>query len=376
MKRIVIVSTVMVALLGAAGLFWFGGYGKAFHLDFDVLDFCYHVEKVPECRQDCTVDLMAPSNLIVYVNGVGLTKASFDNLMAIRQASLMKSPEMSTMVAGRLMEEYKRTYVNKFVGQRLILDEAFRQGIVTTNEIQSHVENLLVRTARKKGKSPDRYLKSMGPSGRLMCYEWGLSYAMNKFIKLRVPPSEVVDDAFIKAVHDQVLEENRLAREKNEKLKRDLEELRGRNANFEELVSAVSNHFSAASIMGEFGSAWGEFEVSDIEEPDVRKEVFALPVGNVSRVLETEDELMIVVVDKVLPDEKDEEGNLLRSERRQLRRIRVEKEPILLEQSNFELGLDLQRQMQTRALNEYIQGLLTNGQNKVVYPYGRNLFKN
>ena len=68
--------------------------------------------------------------------------------------------------------------------------------------------------------------------------------------------------------------------------------------------------------------------------------------------------------------EKDADGNELNPERRHLSHLHIDKRPLLIEDSDLVLTRDLKRQMQTQAVNEFVTGLATNGQNKVVYPNG------
>ena len=314
---------------------------------------------------------MQPDDVIVAINGYPLTKQTYDDMMLLKETGLMTDKDTSQIVAQKMMDQYRVSYIKNFIGQRLLVDNAFALGIATTNEVLSEVEAAIKKQARNRGKKVAEFIRRFKGRERCFYYEIYVSHIIDRIIHEKIPPKTVVDENFTAAVQKQVDIQNATAEATNKLYKARLEYYKQQIANekldFQSVVRAFTGDKDADGV-------WGEFEADDLTDPRVRAPVFALREGEVSDVLEDDDGFHLVKVLKIIPPEKDEEGRVITREKRTLSQIYIEKEPLIIRQSDILMTADLKRQMQLRAVNEYVTGLSTNSLNKIEYPNGRDLF--
>ena len=314
---------------------------------------------------------MSADDVIVAVNGYPLTKRAYDDFMELRLASINKTKGMTPLVANQMMDEYRVNYVKTFIAQRLLIDEAFKLGVVTEGEVLSAVERRLKEDARKRGKKVADTIKDVNGKDNYLFYELSASYTMDKFIAEKIPPALEVTPEFVAAVQEQVTKDNADAQATNAFLKARLAAYRGQILAKElDFTSAAK----AVSQAGEEDGIWGEFEEGEMDDPGVQAKVFALKEGEVSDVLEDENGLHIVKVLSVTPAVKNDSGRVVARERRKLAHIYLEKVPLLIRLDDIKMSADLKMQMQMQAVNAYVTGLSTNNVNKIEYPNGNVLF--
>lgn len=194
----------------------------------------------------------------------------------------------------------------------------------------------------------------------------GVAYIMNKFISQNVRPATKVTDELVELFQKEIQTENRNAALSNDLLRAEMQNVR------RQIVSGGLKFEDAAGCDGD--GYWGEFEAGDFPNKEFENAVFALREGQISDVLEDDDGLHIVkLLSREAPME-DLSGEPHESAKVKLAHIYREKIPLLLTQGNLELSMDLERQFQTQAINEYIFQLMTNGNNSVIFPHGGNLF--
>lgn len=306
--------------------------------------------------------------VLVAVNGRVLTKGTFETLMALYLKGILDQKKTNPLVADKMLEEHRRTYPRIFVGQRLLVDEAFRSGLVTTNEVLEAVSARIRATAKKKKQPVARLLGGYANGAHYFLYEQCVAYIIDKAIHEKIPPKTTVDEAFVEAVKKQVQVENAASRATNAVARAALEKACTQFRSGRQTWTAVADDLEACGL-GE-GGDWGTFTADDFDNAAHAAKIFALKEGELSEILEDDDGYRVVRVDKILPAEKDADGNELNPERRQLSHLHVDKRPLLIEDSDVILTHDLKRQMQLQAVNEFVTKLSTNGQNKVVHPNG------
>ena len=314
---------------------------------------------------------MATNDIIVAVNGYPLTKQAFDDFMELRLEGLSKGEEMNSLALAQLMDEHRAKYIPNFVGQRLLVDNAFKLGIVTKGEVLSYVENRLKKEAHKLGKTAEEYLKRFKGRERYFLYEMCVSYTINKITHKKIPPKTVVTPEFLAAVQDQISKENADAEATNKLYQARLLDYR------KQILEKKLDFLALSKKLGcdEDGEGvWGEFEEGDIDDPSIRAAVFAMSEGEVSDVIEGEESLELIKVLKIIPAEMNDAGRVIARERRKLSHISVEKEPLIIRQTDIKLTADLKAQMQVQAVNEYVSELSTNSVNRIEYPNGIDLF--
>ena len=349
-----------------------------FELQGNILELASRSEVPYATGKPMSIDQMADTDVIVAVNGYPLTKLIFDDISVAYAKGLSDNGIDNQMVLGRKLEEYQKTYINKFIGQRILVDAAFAQGVVTTNQVMDHVRDKLREIAKAKKKSTAQIVKGYAPFERYFVYDLAISYVMSRMIEEKIPTLAKVDDNFVKAVQDEVSRMNDAAQTTNDLIKARLESWRGQ---------IIENKIDFASVVREFSMdtewkrndpkdcAWGEFEESDMDDPVVASAVFALRKGEISDVLEDENGYHLVKVLDIRPPETNEEGRIVQKERRLLSHVYIQKEPLLIRQSDALMMTDVKWQMQAQAINRYIAAQITNGTTRVEYPHGKGLFK-
>jgi hypothetical protein len=326
--------------------------------------------------EPCYVEEMKGRDVIVCVNGYPLFKETYDKLIYLKSENLAKQ-KYNNFVSQKLLDEYRTDCVKIFVAQRLMVDDALRLNIVTTNDVSKKVIESLKANAERKNVSVQEYLESLGERKYFFFYETAVSYVMRELVKVRIPPLLNVDDSFVQDVKKQVSIENASANASNEFCRTRLQSWRGqileKKIDFGKISSLVSSK-SEYSFVGENGF-WGEFEVGSMDSPEIERGVFKLPLGGISDVLEDENGFHLVKVLDIKPQQMSLAGKVEVPETRKLAHIYIEKVPVIITQTDAEMFRDLKEQMQTRAVNRYVLNLMTNGANKVEYPHGAKLFK-
>ena len=92
---------------------------------------------------------METNDVIVAVNGYPLTKQAFGDFMELRLEGLSKGDSMNSLALSQMMDEQREKYIPNFIGQRLLVDNAYELGIVTTEEVLSSVEKKLKKVVEE-----------------------------------------------------------------------------------------------------------------------------------------------------------------------------------------------------------------------------------
>ena len=312
---------------------------------------------------------LASNAVLVAVNGQVLTKGTFEVLMDLYLKGILQKKDMNSFVAEKMLEQHRSSYLGSFIRQRLLVDYAFQNGIVTTNEVLEAVSVQLHKIAKRRKQSVSKVLGVYGKEIHYFLYEQCISYIMDKVIHLKIPPLAVVDKNFVEAVKKQVQIENTASRVTNEVLRARLDVLRSQLVSGQKTLKEITDNLESSGI-GE-GGEWGVFAPDDFENATHAAKVFTLKEGEVSDILEDDDGFRVVKVEKILPEEKNPKGDLLNPEQRQLVHLHVNKQPLLIEDTDVVLTHDLKQQMQFQAITEFVSVLATNGLNKIVFPNGQ-----
>ena len=314
---------------------------------------------------------METNDVIVAVNGYPLTKQAFEDFMELRLEGLSKGDSMNSLALSQMMDEQREKYIPNFIGQRLLVDNAYELGIVTTEEVLSSVEKKLKKAAHKTGKTVDEYLKRFKGREKYFLYESCVSYVINKLTSMKIPPKLEVSPEFVAAVQHQTDLDNAAAEETNKLFKARLADYRrqilAKDLDFAELAKAMGSDED-----GEGG--WDEFEEGDMDDPAIQAAAFALREGEISDVVEGEESLELIKVLQITPAETNESGRVVSRERRKLSHISIEKVPMIIRSNDIQLTSELKAQMQTRAVSEYVTGLSTNKATRIEFPNGESLF--
>lgn len=319
-----------------------------------------------------TIEQMKPEDVIVAINGVPLTKQDYDKLMGFKLKGLLRRKDMSQLVAQETWEQHRRTYVRRFIAQRLLVDNAFATGTITTNALLETISAKIANDARRRGQTIAKYISTFGEEWRYFVYERCIDEAVAQLVKAHIPPIAEVESNFVAAVQAQVMADNQAANATNSARRAILEDWR------QKIVSGKATFDEAMKACAELGASecgvWGEFEDGDIDDERINSVAFATETGGITPVLDSEDAVRLIMVITAREAKHDADGTITNPATRTLAQIAFAKVPLMIEQGSVALTMDLKDQMQLQAINLYVTTLVTNGMNHVVYPHGSKLF--
>lgn len=341
-------------------------------------DFCeteQRREKSYEPGEETVVDALKPEDVLVAVNGYPLTKAKFDEVLKMKAQELSTRKGANAAYAGNQLAEFKKSYVPLFVNQRLLLDEAKRLKVLSAEEISRRVNEVVTKQAKARKIPMEKLVKSFHGDFRYALYDIQAMIVMNALIKKHIPPVGVVDDnvvaEFQKAIKEDVegaTKTNEMIRAKMAGWKRDI---LANKVTFEELAKKYN---SGDDEDQDKPGYWGNIERGEIEDKRVQSAVFSLKIGEISDPVEDDDGYHLIRVLAIKPPERNAAGRVIQDEVRSVEHIYVNKVPILIQDTDADLKIDLKRQMQLQAVNAYLENMKTNGANRIEFPHGKHLF--
>lgn len=337
-------------------------------------DLCFETRRTDAFPTNApkTIAKMSPEDVIVAVNGYPLKKRVYDDLMELKQRGLLMQKDMNNLAAEQMMDDYRMRYITYFQAQRMLVDEAFRQNIVTTNEVLGEILRRLRKEAKRRGITIEKSLKPYGKARKYIFQDLFTSIVIDKFVVQKIPPKREVDERFVQAVQDQVTKDNKSAAATNAYIAAYLKGWRKQILEGKMDFIEVAKRCGGESDAGD--GVWGSFEEGDMDDPRVEAAVFALPKGGISDVLEDFNGYQLVKVLDITPAETNENGRVVSKEIRKLSRVYVDKVPVLERVNNVKMTSELKRQMQLQTVDAYVTFLSTNGTTRIEFPNGTNLF--
>ena len=237
---------------------------------------------------------MAPTDVIVSVNGDKLTKAGFDEILNVAQYVFrLKHPESRPGEVRQYVSARARALVPQYVAKQLYLQEASRRGLQATAADVAIMESALAGVAKKEGKSVEQFLKAPGKevaSLRKDVNEQALIRTLRQVEfgdRLVVTEADVMKSKGLIDQYNSMCEAtNRLVQAQAEQVCRRLRD----GADFAKVADEVSQ------AQKEPGGLWGSFVRGEIEDAQVRNLAFTLPVGSISDPVDTAEGLIIIKV--------------------------------------------------------------------------------
>ena len=319
---------------------------------------------------------MQTNDVIVAVNGHPLKRSDLEMMMTVKHMVLKRNKALTPYEVSKMTEDYSIDYPGNYVRQRVVFDEAIARGVVTTNDVEKFVERQIARSAKRQRTTPERLLKRYGRAARYMMYDQSMQFvAMRVMASSNLVKRVIVDDAFAEDVHKRVLEENAALSATNAQRVVKLKNVRKLIETGEMTFEQARERFSEVKPEDAEDGTFGEYERGDVDIKAIAEPVFALKEGGITEVIDEEELVSIYKVVSVAAEKKGEPGvGTVEPERRKLSRISLRKEPLFIVEEHEQLKKDLQQQMDVQAYNAYVDSLMTNGTNRVVYPNGRDLF--
>ena len=327
-----------------------------------------------KCGERKRLDALNPEDVIVAVNGYPMTKAYYEELIALKVKYLMKQPGANADMVSQQIDEERQGLINNFVSQRLIYDAAIAQGVVSTNSIHDNIHDAILTIAKKAKKPPATIISRYEGKPRDLYYSLGMEYVFGKYVKEKIPPKLVVDDAFVAAAQKGIDEDNAETTKSNNVIRSSLVDIKAQIEAGKTTFEDVYRNLAGIDATTAVKDLIEEVERGEIDDKALQAAVFETPLGKLSNVVEGEEGYYLVKVYDAKPPERNEKGRVVRKERRSIIQIYMEKIPLISRKLDKDLFPELQGQMQVLAVKEFVHALETNGVNRVEYPNGRFLF--
>jgi len=235
---------------------------------------------------------MESGDVIVSVNGVPLTRRDYDQLLSMYEAfyklSRPNGAEAEFLVRGK-----SRKLAVEFTTRQLQLQEAVRKGITATEESRARAEATVAPLAeRQRIPLPQLYTR-MGENGarmRAMIGEEAIIDALRLAEhgdRIRVTEADIDEGLARLAAYNEIcIATNKLVLARGKTIVEWLE----KGEDFTLLADKYTE------FDDEPNGEWGTFFPNEIEDANVRKAAFELPVGGFAGPFDTDEGLVIVKV--------------------------------------------------------------------------------
>ena len=342
-------------------------------------DFCELAARQQEnfeLGNETVVDALKDEDVLVAVNGYPLTKKVFDELMVLKAKQIMQRKGANPAYANNQLADFKKNYISLFVNQRILLDKARELNVMSREEIEKRVNEVVQERAKARKLSVEKFMKSFPGDFKYYLYDLEAMLLMDKLVKTYIPPIAEVNDGLVAAFQKSIDEDNAGTMRTNEMKRAQMLEwkrdLLANKVTFEDLAKKYNEDDYANDDEPGY---WGEFERGEFEDKRVQSAVFNLRVGEISDPVEDDDGYHLIKLISVKAPERNEKGRIIQDEIRKLMHIYVKKLPLLIRDANDILKADLKRQMQVQAINRYLDDLKTNGVTRIEFPHGKSLFQ-
>ncbi len=330
---------------------------------------------VKDSRDVKKIDDMKPDDVIVAVNGYPLLKRDYDVWTGQLLAMIRKHAKGNLGEAEKYFEQARVQFLDQFIRNRLLIDDARTNNVMDNAALVAKIKAVLEERATANKITADELLSKYGNADRHLIYQIAERELVSELVKQRIPPVTEVDMTFVSNAQAQVTLENNIIGLTNSVRRQMFENWRNEIAAGKLTFDALVEKYGPDGRfeINESGE-WETVARGDIDDETIAELVFAAAKGEILPIQEDDDGIDMIMVSEIIPARRDKEGKIAMSEQRILKRIRMEKEPLFLRQSNDKMFSDLKIQMQLQAIDSYVENLVTNGLNTIVYPHGRNLF--
>ena len=323
------------------------------------------------CREkrDVTFASLPDDAVIVKINDEVLTKRDVIRFIQMEMGHAKKLKGAERNQFERAIERDFFNYVPTYINQRLLVQDAKKCKVLTPEEAKRRINVLLDAVAKSRKTTREKLLAADSEDG------WFVREAVEKRVWIdahmasNIPPAVVITPQMATNYVNLIEEETAAARSTNEAIRARLEGIR---------ADCLAGKASFTNIAVQLGCAdWdlGEKEGMEFDTVSMRDAVFALKEGMISPVLESEEDLFLLYVAKVIPAEKNKDGKTVHPERRHAYQIALTKADYPVKLTYEQAFKDLAYQLQAQAVKNFVDDLKTNGVNVIEWPNGTNLFK-
>jgi hypothetical protein len=240
------------------------------------------------------IEEMAPTDVIVSVNGVTLTRENYDDAMAVKETLyVLTRPGVTKQELNMSRPYWGRAVIQEFLARQVILQAALEKKHTTSAEALRVTRSEMIAVMKINEQDLERKFMELGRVGQSLKALMVENALIRSFREaehgetLKVTPLEVENRILaIKAYHERAEATNQLVMAKGLTLYEQLK----KGDDFFKLAARYSE--AADKPIGE----WGTFLKGEVEHAKLREAAFALPVGAVSEPIDTEEGLVIIKV--------------------------------------------------------------------------------
>ena len=270
---------------------------------------------------------MSPDDIIVAVNGYPLRKKEYDVWMSMLKTTVYKKVKNNFGEADKLLDEMRAKFIDQFVSNRMLIDDARRHNVMTDEALNDKVNEALSEIAGKEKTSVDGLLKKYGVYARYVVYQMAERILIKELVAQKIPPVTEVDMTFVSNTQAQVTHENDMASATNSLRRQLMEQMRadissGR-ATFDAKVAQYEN--DGRFEIGD-GGEWETVSRDDLNNPTMEEAIFGAKEGDLLPLQEDNDGIDLDMLKHIIPAEREKNGDIREGEKRELVRIRVTKE--------------------------------------------------
>lgn len=345
-----------------------------------LLIFLFIVSCKPAMKRDMSafhaernipVSQMRMDDVIVSVNTSALTRCQFEDRLALKEVLFkIRYPNAPVYKNPGLKDAWKKSIVDEFIARQLILQEAEKRTFVPSERAKEYVKSNACLTLKVSSNKIEQKMDQLGLMGdllRTVMYENEVMFSLRETLfkeRLEVQEEEI-DERLnkVKLYYQRAEATNQLLRIKAQTVYEQLQN----GVDFFALANQLSD--AKDNPMG----VWGQFTRGELENHRLLDAASNLPVGSVSKPIETEEGLVII---KIIERSDGFVTNLLTST------STVKLGRILFRMMEGGEGSSLPQREEVRAVllgekavavqNEWIASLASNA--LIRYPNGTNLW--
>lgn len=311
-----------------------------------------------------------PDEVVASVNDAKLLRKEMDRIVTSLMESQNIPPEHQNEARGHFEERTAQTFIIK----SLLLAEAGKQGIATTEEERKEQMDKIAEMLKQQGKTMDEYLNSspLGESAARAELEEGM--LIDKLLKQEVINKITLAPEEVKEAMDEIVKENAEADEFNKSLETINKEKR---AQIEDIKKQLENNGDFAELArnksdcpsSQKGGELGEFTRGQMVKPfeDV---AFSQEVGKVSDIVETQFGYHLIKVTDKKPAQKAKDDAPARPESVSASHILIKTEeakPTRKMPTSEQMEERLKQRKSRDLIQSYIEGLKASAKIETIF---------
>lgn len=321
-----------------------------------------------EVGKPMIVPKLGPRDVVVDVNGISLTKREVDERLC-RCAWMLNARPMDARLRQSTYDRYGNTLIRDFVRDTLAGCAARDEKLLTEEALRGQVSSNLLAIARSCGKKPGVFEREV-PGGKDGVCRWLEEIAWARAYQRKHVEPVVISAETVSNVYREIAAENAVIARTNEIRRALIADIRRRIVAGQEDFGKLADEYDENPLQQKDGSGyWGDYEFDEVKDEEARKVMFALEVGQVSEVFETEDCFNLVkLLDKKPPQIKD--GEVVKESVWSFGRISLDKEQPVILAGNVKVDMARQKE------REQLDGLISNltARATITYPHGTNFW--